>query len=577
MRLIFKTFTMLTFISASAGIAIAQDYEDEIVVTSTKARSGGAQDIRHFRGEVDKGVVPNPRGMSSEGLLNEHDLYLTGNTICRQTLCLNGAAKTASIVDGDYFVGLGFDTNISADWTRPSINLVAVIDRSGSMGGTSMENVKHSLHEINDHLRDGDQISFILYGSDVVTHLEPLRIQSGSKDMIAEKIESIIVEGSTNMDAGLARGYDIAHGTKAEFEGTTRVMIFTDERPNTGRTDADGFMARAHNASQAGVGLTTIGYGRNYGGELASKIASVRGGNLFYVADKEDVENLFKKEFDFMVSEIAYDMMVTLKPAAGLKVGEVYGVPQDVMTSNDDGSVSMTVSTIFLSSEGGGLFAALEGIPSLAEQPLFEATLEYTENAIRRRDRIETMPMSTPADNLTKAEALSAQYTAMKTATEAYYKQDYDEAHKIFSVFTAKFSEETLEGLEDEYELVSALNKTLAIEAGELDGIEDAPKYGLLRGEWQVTRTGNMLDVRRGDRFNFSAHLATHYQKSKGFEEPYLEERYQVNEEQIYLRESDMTFGYSFTKSGNLRLRHRDFGTYIYLKPYIAPAGAIGQ
>lgn len=570
------SLAMLSVMSVSvAGMSFAQE-DDEIVVTGAKVRTGGAQDIKHFRGEVDRGSVPSPKGMTSEGLLNQHDLYLTSNKACNQILCINSAAKPATFLDADYFVGLGFDTNIATEWERPSLNLVAVIDRSGSMGGRSIENVKQSLHAIKGQLRDGDQISFILYGSDVVTHLHPLKVTEISKTTISEKIDSILVEGSTNMDAGLGRAYDIAHETKAEFSGITRVMIFTDERPNTGRTDADGFMARAQRASRAGVGLTTIGYGVNYGGELAAKIASVRGGNLFYVGNKSDVETLFEKEFDFMVSEVAHDMSVNLKPANGLKVGQVYGVPQDMYVTNEDGSVTMSVATVFMSSEGGGLFASLEGSPALSDQPLFQAELKYTQGSILRRSQSAPNSMST-SSNLEKAEALSAQYSAMKAATTAFYERDYDSAHRIFSGFAEKFSARKLEGLEEEYKMVAALNKTLAIEAGELDGIEDAPKYALLRGEWEVTRAGNMEDVHRGDRFIFSANSATHYRKSKGFDKPYLEEYYRVNDEQIYLNESNLTFRYSFNKDGRLRLRHRDRGTFIYLKPYESPEVSGGE
>lgn len=578
MRQVLKTLTLTSLLSTFAGLSHAQSSvpeDDVVIVTGARIASGGAQDIKHFRGEVDRGIVPSPQGMTSEGLLNQHDLYLTSAKTCAQTLCLNAATKIAAFVDGDYFAGLGFDTNISESWTRPSLNLIAVIDRSGSMGrGASMENVKRSLHAIKDELQDGDQISFVLYGSDVVTHLEPLKITSRSKKTLSEKIDSIKIEGSTNMDAGLARGYEIAYETKTRFEGTTRVMIFTDERPNTGRVDADGFMSRAKKASLEGVGLTTIGYGVDYGGEMAAQIASVRGGNLFYIRGEEDVKATFGEEFDFMVSEVAHDMRVTLTPAAGLQVGSIYGVPQDMISTTEDGAVTMSVSTVFMSSQGGGLFMSLDGTPSRPEQPLFKAEIQYTEGKTRRRDAITAKPLSEPPLNLVKAEALSAQYTAMKTATQAYYDRKYDEAYDIFSAFEAKFSDKKIEGLEEEYELVSALNETLAIEAGKIETLKNPPKYALLRGGWEVTRAKNMLDVKRGDRFNFSKNHATHYRKSMGFDTPYEEERYQVNDSQIYLRNSDLTFKYSFTKKGNLRLRHRDQGTAIYLKPFITQQGS---
>lgn len=165
----------------------------------------------------------------------------------------------------------------------------------------------------------------------------------------------------------------------------------------------------------------------------------------------------------------------------------------------------------------------------------------------------------------------------MKAATTAYYERNYEEAFEIFSPFEAKFSQNKIEGLEAEYELVTALNETFAIEAGQIESLENPPKFARLRGEWQVTRADNMVDVHRGDRFTFSKNSVEHFQKSKGFDTPYEIERYKVNDSQIYLTYSDLTFNYHFSKKGKLRLVHRDFDTRIYLEPYIALQAAGGE
>ena len=52
-------------------------------------------------------------------------------------------------------------------------------------------------------------------------------------------------------------------------------------------------MAIAH--SREGVGLTTIGVGVQFGAELATKISSVRGGNLYFIRDEADVESAVQR------------------------------------------------------------------------------------------------------------------------------------------------------------------------------------------------------------------------------------------------------------------------------------------
>jgi len=577
-----RNFCKLLMISAAFGssiqLASAQIAEDEVIVTSSmKATQGGAQDIKHFRGEASRGNIPSPHGMTSEGLLSEHDLYLTSGDACDQTLCLNASVMPAAITDGDYFAGLGFDTNVSESWVRKPLNLIAVIDRSGSMNGDSINNVKRSLYKITENMHAGDQISFVLYGSDVVTHMQPLPVTKKSKTIIKDKIKSIIVEGSTNMDKGLARGYDIAHATQAEFQGNTRVMIFTDERPNTGRTDAEGFMARAKAASLDNIGLTTIGYGVDYGGALGAKIASVRGGNLFYVSNKQDVDRLFSQNFDFMVSELAHDLTVTLKPSPGLEIENIYGVPDHMITRLPSGAVTMNVPTVFLSTEGGGLFVSLDGNPRANARILFTAEMQYKDGELRQFETLKGDVTPTLDATLKKAEALSAQYTAMKTATEIYYQNKREQAFETFNAFAQKFEHSKIDGLDMEYELVATLNERFALDAERLNDLTHPPKYAQLHGLWEVTRAKNMLDVKTGDRMNFSHHQMKHFRKAVSLDRPDDTERYLATDKQIYLQKSDLTFNFSVRKNGTLALRHRDGETVIYLKPLLAPQGSMNH
>lgn len=329
---------------------------------SMAATVGGAQDIRYFRDQVAAGQVPHPATFTPEGLFSEHDLPIPdeGGAACRQLLCPVGAATTASLTvqpEVRYLAQLGFHTGIDAStFRRPPLNLVAVVDKSGSMSGQPLELVKKSLDEVVDQLGPDDQLSVVLYGDTVHTFVPPTR--GSDKGALHAQIARIASAGSTYMEAGLAHGFALAHESGAHFDGVTRVMLFTDERPNVGRTDAQSFMGMAEAASREGVGMTTIGVGVQFGAELAQKISAVRGGNLFFFADAGAMSQTFEEELDTMVSELAYDLRLRVVPAAGLSIAGVYGIPGEALTWGPDGSMELGVSTLFASHEEGGIYVA---------------------------------------------------------------------------------------------------------------------------------------------------------------------------------------------------------------------------
>ena len=234
------------------------------------ATPGGAQDIGYFRDRVRDGEVPHPNVFTPEGLFSEHDLPLRSDGECRRLICTNAQAMEGRLLvqeDVRFLAQLGFDSGLSVEgFQPPPLNLVAVIDQSGSMSGRPLETVKASLLEVAKQLDEDDQLSIVLYGSGAFVHMEPT---AGNLARIETAIATIQSQGSTNMEAGLKLGFDLAARTRQRFDGTTRVMLFTDERPNTGRVDPESFMGMAEAASKQGIGMTTVGVGVQFGAELA--------------------------------------------------------------------------------------------------------------------------------------------------------------------------------------------------------------------------------------------------------------------------------------------------------------------
>jgi Ca-activated chloride channel family protein len=75
--------------------------------------------------------------------------------------------------------------------------------------------------------------------------------------------------------------------------------------------------------------MTTIGVGVQFGAELATRISSVRGGNLFFFADDTTMERVFAEEFDTMVTELAHGLVLEVRATAGHRIVGLYGIPGD--------------------------------------------------------------------------------------------------------------------------------------------------------------------------------------------------------------------------------------------------------
>jgi Ca-activated chloride channel family protein len=556
----------------SASIPPEEDAAlEEVITTGMRVSQGGAQDIRFFRGEVQYQRIPHPNDLTAEGLMSEHDIVFPAAETCRQLFCLTGDASRAELPaapQARYLVGVGFATNIDEKkWKRDPVNLIAVVDKSGSMDGEPLDLVRKSLAELAKQLRAGDQMTIVLYGDTSHVHLDTTPADRSGVNRILASIGSIESEGSTSMEAGLRLGYSIAGTTAAAFKGRTRLLLFTDERPNTDATDAESFMGMAIAHSREGVGLTTIGVGVQFGAELATRIGSVRGGNLYFIRDEPDVKQLFTGQLDYMVSELAHDLKLTIAPRAGLKIAGVYGIPGELMGWQNDREISVTIPTVFLDNHGGGIFFTLAPETAdgyLPEKPgdgaLADVSVSYLPNGADRDDThaISIALPASPSEGMKLGALLIDEFTVLHEATSAHYiRNDQEAAYQLVAGFRNRLNASALPGLAEEKKLIDSLYTRISFLSGHGGAEERTSPFARLWGRWTVTRINGDIDFEHGETLEFTPD--NHLNRSEDNEE------YESNDKQIYLPESELVFRYRI-KGDTLTLHHRRTGVWVRLK-----------
>jgi Ca-activated chloride channel family protein len=549
-----------------------------VIVTGTRVRQGGAQDIRHFRSMAAEVGMPRPESLTVEGLMGEHDLALPATSACDRLFCLVTEAMAANLPSRPQdrlFAGLGFTSNLDAtSWKREPLNLVAVVDKSGSMSGPPLDLVRASLRQIVGQMREEDQLSIVLYGDMSHLYLPPTPI-SGGREKVLQAIDAIESAGSTNMEAGLRVGYDTAFASAPAFRGATRLMLFTDEQPNTGNTDPESFIGMAEEASRRKIGLTTIGVGVQFDGALAAKVSSARGGNLFFISDEAEVKRVFEKQLDTMVTELAHDVRITMKPRSGYRISGVFGVPDNIMEEGSDGSVSIMVPTAFLSTNGGGIFASLakgserENLPPArlkAGEPLMEVWLSYLDarSGAAGSDRLNVgSPSQQPSAPLRLAHLLVDEYFSLRGASAAFHREGKPrQAFALLSGFSKRLEASAAAGLwtapeklGEERKLVKDMLAQAALYSG-YGGEQPRPiRHLMVIGDWEVQSVSGMEDLRRGDRLSFSPdNELTTMPQGRDEDEEEIED-FEINERQLRLPDTGLVFDYRATAD---RLTLRD-------------------
>ncbi len=404
---------------------------------SISATVGGAQDANFLDLQLEEDHIPRPEHFTAEGILSEHDLPVAEDVACDQLLCATGQAvelgrgeRLLAQPHVDAIAQIGFSSGLDAEsWQRPPLNIVAVVDTSGSMEGEPLATTKAALRLLVRRMERGDRMTLLSFDDKV-----RVQVRDGGSPELLRAIDRLTASNSTCVQCGLERGWKEALHLDRGSEALSRVVLFTDERPNVGTTSAAGFQRLLTQMAADDIGVTTIGVASHFGVELAQAVSTVRGANLYYFEDLREMRRVFDEELDTMLVPLAYAMELEIQPEQGWDLAGVYGLPGEALAWTRDGGIRLEVATLFPSRDkGGGIFLGFEqtGLDPRPDRPVASVTVRY-ETLEGRTPRSElalpVVELDAASLGLQRGVALVDAITTLKAATVAHHDEG-DDAH----------------------------------------------------------------------------------------------------------------------------------------------------
>ncbi len=335
---------------------------------------GGAKDSNNFKANIESGYLPKLDSITYEGQFYSHyfDTGLKGE--CRELFCpsYSSAKRLNPFTDErEYFLAVGLNSGIKeGDFKRKKLNLVVVLDISGSMSGkfnsyyydklgnkikneeqehkSKMQIANESIVAMLSHLKDDDRVGIVLFDHNAYK-AKPLR-EVGKTDKLAirDHILELKPRGGTDWSAGYKEGLKLFDEIDLNSEYENRIIFLTDAMPNRGELSKNRLFGMAKEASQKGIHTTFIGVGVDFNNDLVEYVSKTKGANYFSVHSSKAFSELLDKEFDYMVTPLVYDLELKLSSSL-YEIEAIYGSPDAKMATGE----IMKVNTLFPSHNDG--------------------------------------------------------------------------------------------------------------------------------------------------------------------------------------------------------------------------------
>lgn len=264
------------------------------------------------RNSLNSGFLPDPEAVRVEEMVNyfpyDYPAPAEGEAPFRPLVSVMPTPWNA----GTQLVRIALQGRMPAVADRPPLNLVWLIDTSGSMDDPEkLPLLKQSLGLMLGDLRPEDQVAIVAYAGSAGEVLPPT--PASDRAAILAAMDRLEAGGSTAGGEGLELAYSIAQRMAGTGE-VSRVLLATDGDFNVGVSDPEGLEAYIARQRDSGVYLSVLGFGRgNLDDATMQALAQNGNGTASYIDTLQEARKVLVDQLAGALFPIADDVKIQVE------------------------------------------------------------------------------------------------------------------------------------------------------------------------------------------------------------------------------------------------------------------------
>lgn len=202
--------------------------------------------------------------------------------------------------------------------SRAPVDIIAVIDVSGSMAGEKMLLVQQTLRFLIDQLKSEDRLAIITFHSVVNVELSLTELAESGKTLAKKITSGLGPLGGTFLSGGLLSGLDLLlERSSSKRKNEVASMLFlTDGQATDGIKDRNELqkVLREYTSKIPDViSINTFGFGADHDATLLRSISDTANGMFYFINKSTDIALAFADCLGGLLSMVAQKIVVEVE------------------------------------------------------------------------------------------------------------------------------------------------------------------------------------------------------------------------------------------------------------------------
>lgn len=203
------------------------------------------------------------------------------------------------------------------------MDIVCVIDISGSMCGQKIALVRDTMKYVVEMLTPNDRLSIMVYNNSGTRLCPFMFVNSANIPKFNDIIGKLNAGGGNIMLNGLEVAVKILRERRTINDVTSIFLLSDGQEPHETESQFREMLKEPVNENLGSFSLHSFGFGADHDENLMTKICSIKDGNFYFINQLSSLDEAFCNALGGIITQTASDINITVESIAAGPVDEV--------------------------------------------------------------------------------------------------------------------------------------------------------------------------------------------------------------------------------------------------------------